>query len=506
MYQNPVIRGMNPDPSICRAGEDYYLAASTMFLYPGVPIHHSRDLVHWRLIGHCLTRPAHFQPEKTQGPPMIYAPTLRYHNGIFTMITTNVHGGGNFYVTATDPAGPWSDPIVIDQDVFDPSLLFDDDGKVYYTRRGAMRDKDVVQAEIDIKTGRLLAPLRSIGYGMVSDDAEGPHLYHIGDWYYLLLAEGGSRFLHMASVGRSRSPWGPFDPCPHNPIIAQHEAWWHPVRSIGHGDLVQAHDGTWWIIFLGTRHASYDALSILGRETFLAPVEWHDGWPVVNKQAQRQLSVDTPTLPLHAWEPPPPCDEFQEGPLRLDWTFLTVPSASLFSLTERPGYLRLWGQATRLEEGTQTAFAGWRQQDLHCEACTQMEFAPAREEDEAGLTVFHRHGYHYDLFQTIRHGSAALVLRKCVGDIVHEQAVVPISGGPLRLRVTGTPDTYSFAWAAGDDQWETIGTGLTQLLTAEVAGTWVGNLIGVYATGSGIACAMPADFDWFEYTGQERPG
>ena len=503
MYSNPIVRGMNPDPSVCRAGQDYYLAASTMFLYPGVPIHHSRDLIHWRLIGHCLTRPAHFQPDKTHGPPMIYAPTLRYHNGVFTMITTNVHGGGNFYVTATDPAGPWSDPIPVDSDVFDPSLLFDDDGKVYYTRRGALHEKDVVQAEIDIKTGRLLTPLRSIGHGMVSDDAEGPHLYHIGDWYYLLLAEGGSLFLHMASVGRSHSPWGPFEPCPHNPILAQQEAWWHPIKSIGHGDLVEAHDGSWWIVFLGTRHESYHALTILGRETFLAPVEWRDGWPVVNKQAQRQLTVDAPTLPLQAWEPPPPRDDFDADRFGLEWTFLSVPLPSVCTLGERPGWLRLWGQASRLEEGTQTAFAGRHQRDFHGEASARLEFAPAGEGDEAGLTVFHRHGYHYDLFRTVREGRPALVLRKCVGDIVHEQAIAAVPGGPLRLRVTATPDVYLFAWAADDDHWQAIGTGLTQLLTAEVTTTWVGNMIGLYATGNGSACAAPADFDWFEYKGRD---
>lgn len=499
MYQNPVVRGLNPDPTICRAGEDYYLATSTMFLYPGVPIYHSRDLIHWRLIGHCLTRPAHFQPAQTQVPPMIYAPTLRYHDGVFYMVTTNVHGGGNFFVTATDPAGPWSDPISIDADMFDPSLLFDDDGTVYYTRRGAMHDKDVVQAEIDIKTGRLLTPLRSIGVGMVSDDAEGPHLYHIGDWYYLLLAEGGSRFLHMASIGRSRSPWGPFEPCPHNPILSQHEAWWHSVKSIGHGDLVQTHDGNWWIVFLGTRHASYDALTILGRETFLAPVEWRDGWPVVNAQAQRQLAVDAPTLSPQPWEPRPARADFDAESLPLDWTFLTRPEPGLVSLTERPGYLRLWGQATRLQEGTQTAFAGLRQQDLHVEAVTRLEFMPGGDREEAGLTVFHRHTYHYDLFRTIRDGQSSLVLRKCVGDIVFEQTVVTVPEGPLRLRVVGTPDLYEFAWAVDDGEWQTVGSGLTQLLTTEVAVTWSGNLIGVYATGNGQACAAPADFDWFEY-------
>ncbi len=429
---------------------------------------------------------------------MIYAPTLRFHDGTFYLVTTNVQGGGNFFVTATDPAGPWSDPIFIDADVFDPSLFFDNDGKVYYTRRGAMHDKDVVQAEIDIQTGRLLTPLQSIGSGMVSDDAEGPHLYHIGDWYYLLLAEGGSRFLHMASIGRSRSPWGPFQPCPHNPILAQHEAWWHPVKSLGHGDLLEAHDGSWWIVFLGTRHASYDALTILGRETFLAPVEWVDGWPVVNPQAQRQLTVDAPTLPPYLWEAAPQRDDFDAAEFRLDWTFLAAPAPEL-SLTERPGFLRLWGQATRLEEGTPTAFAGRRQQEFHFQASTRLEFAPLSDLDEAGLTVFHRQTYHYDLFRTVRNGSSALVLRKCVGDIIHEQSVLSVPEGPLRLRVLGTPELYSFAWATDDGDWQPAGSGLTQLLTAEVASDWLGNLIGIYATGNGQKSAMPADFDWFEY-------
>lgn len=499
MYQNPVIRGMNPDPSICRSGEDYYLATSTMFLYPGVPIHHSRDLIHWRLIGHCLTRAAHFQPEATKnGAPMIYAPTLRCSDGVFYMITTNVHGGGNFYVTATDPAGPWSDPIVVDQDVFDPSLMFDGE-KAYYSRRGAMHDKDVLQAEIDIKTGKLLTPLRSIGVGMVSDDAEGPHLYHIGDWYYLLLAEGGSRFLHMATIGRSRSPWGPFEPCPHNPIIAQHEAWWHPVRSIGHADLVEAHDGSWWAVYLGTRHANYDALSLLGRETFLAPVEWKDGWPVVNKQAQRALTVDAPTLALHPWEVLPARDDFDAQTLRLDWTWLTVPDADLYSLTERPGFLRLRGKPTLLHEGRQAAFAGWRQADLYCEASALLEFAPQGENEEAGLCVFHQHDFHYDLFRTVRQGQPVLALRKVVGDIKFEADAVPVPEGPLRLRVTADPHRYTFSYAVGTDDWREAGSGLTRFLTAELAGSWNGNLLGIYSSGNGTDCKEPADFDWFEY-------
>ena len=497
-YSNPILRGMNPDPSICRAGDDYYLATSTMGYYPGVPIYHSRDLVNWRLIGHCLTRPAHFQPEKTVGAPMIFAPTLRYHKGLFYMITTNVHGGGNFYVTAADPSGPWSDPIVVDQEVFDPSLMFDEDGKIYYTRRGSFQNRDIIQAELDIETGKLLSEYRSVGLGMVSDDAEAPHLYHIGDWYYLLLAEGGSRFLHMATIGRSKSPWGPFDPCPHNPILAQHEAWWRPVRSIGHADFVEASDGSWWVVFLGTRHASYDALTILGRETFLARVVWADGWPVLDRQAMRQLSIDTEVPPARPWEPIPARDDFAAETLGLDWIQLVVPAPEILSLRERPGFLRLHGKAG--SDADILAFAGVRQKDLSFTASALLEFDPSDENEEAGITAFQTRAYRYDLRVVRRGDRRAVSLRKTVGDMTHESEPISVQNGSVELRITGSPVTYAFAFRASEDmQWTQVGTGLTQLLTAEVAGTWTGIVLGLYSMGNGRDCRRPADFDWFEY-------
>ena len=501
-YTNPILRGMNPDPSICRAGEDYYLATSTMGYYPGVPIYHSKDLVHWRLIGHCLTRPAHFQPEKTNGAPMIFAPTLRYHDGLFTMITTNVHGGGNFYVTATDPAGPWSDPICVDQEVFDPSLLFDDDGKVYYCRRGSFRNKDIVQAEIDIKTGKLLSEFRSIGVGMVSDDAEAPHVYHIGDWYYLMLAEGGSRFLHMETAGRARSPWGPFEPCPHNPVLAQHTAWWRHVRSVGHSDLVEAVDGTWWAVFLGTRHASYDALTLLGRETFLARVDWVEGWPVFDRQAMQQLSIDTPVPPAHPWPPEPDCDDFDTGTLGLEWTQLAVPIEGVVDLQSRPGFLRLHGQAGFDTRGS--AFVGVRQRDLSFTANALLEFDPTADNEEAGVSVFQTLTYRYDMCITRRMGQRVVCLRKTVGDMIQEAPTIAVSEGALELRIEGDPNSYAFAIRSqGAAEWTTVGTGLTQLLAAEVAGTWTGIFLGLYSTGNGLPCRKPVDIDWFEYTSRE---
>ena len=293
-YENPVLPGMNPDPSILRVGRDYYLATSSFEYFPSCPVYHSLDLVHWRQVGYALSRRSQFV--QLSAHPSTYAATLRYHDGTFYLITTDVRGGGNFYVTAKDPAGPWSDPIKVDQGKFDPSLFFDDDGTVYYTRRGPNNHENIVQATISIRTGKLTSPLRTISRGMVTDDAEGPHLYKVDGWYYLIEAEGGARFLHMETVGRSKSPWGPFTPDPANPFVSQHISWDYPVKSVGHCDWTDTPEGKWWIVCLGTRHPNYDSFS-LGRETFLYPMQWRDGWPQVKQQDIDQLEVNEQAPP-----------------------------------------------------------------------------------------------------------------------------------------------------------------------------------------------------------------
>ena len=240
-YDNPVLTGMNPDPSILRVGHDYYLATSSFEYFPSCPIYHRLDLVHWQRVGYALSTPRQFA--QLSGHPSTYATTLRYRDATFYLITTDVRGGGNFYVTARNPGAPWSDPIKVDQGKFDPSLFFDDNGKVYYTRRGPIDHENIVQATISIRTGKLTSPLRTISRGMATDDAEGPHLYKIDGWYYLIEAEGGARFLHMETVGRSKSPWGPFTPDPANPFVSQHTSWDYPVKSVGHCDWTDTPEG-----------------------------------------------------------------------------------------------------------------------------------------------------------------------------------------------------------------------------------------------------------------------
>ena len=251
-FQNPVIPGFYPDPSICRVGDDYYLVNSSFEFFPGVPIFHSRDLVHWRQLGYCLTRKSQLNLDHARASGGIYAPTLRYHNGTFYLITTLVDTGGNFFVTATNPAGPWSEPVWVDHAGIDPSLFFDEDGTAYYDRHEGMGDGFIGQAKINVQTGQLDGKLKEVWRGTGGVWPEGPHLYKINGKYFILTAEGGTSYGHMVTIARSDSPWGPFVPNPKNPILTHRDRPDSPIQALGHADLVETPDG-WWLVCLGIR-------------------------------------------------------------------------------------------------------------------------------------------------------------------------------------------------------------------------------------------------------------
>jgi alpha-N-arabinofuranosidase len=358
-------------------------AASSIFQ---APVYHSTDLVNWRQVGHCLTRKSQLNLEKSPPSGGIFAPTIRYHQGTFYMITTNVTGGGNFYVTANDPAGEWSEAVFVDPGMFDPSLFFDDDGKVYYTRRG---ERGIVQAEIDLTNGQWTTPLRMVVEKYISPDIEGPHLYKIDGWYYLMAAEGGSRFGHGEVIGRSHSPWGPFEACPHNPILTHRDQGHGNIRDTGHAELVQDSGGHWWLFCLGTRQLRYDSATMLGRETFLAPVEWTaDGWPVVGEGGTIPETFKTDFLPaqepfVRLWR-----DDFDRAELDFCWNFLRNPYEADWNLRERAGYLRLRGSPVTLSDWDAPAFVGRRQEDFRMRTTCMLDFMPSAENEEAGLSVY----------------------------------------------------------------------------------------------------------------------
>ncbi len=359
-YRNPVLSGVFPDPSVVRVGEWFYLVNSSFEMFPGVPIHRSRDLVHWESLGYVLTRDSQL-PLAAAGPSGgIFAPTIRHHAGTYYMITTNVSHGGTFFVTAKDPAGPWSEPSwITGPGGIDPSLFFDDDGKVYLTSTGSA--PGIYQAQIDVTSGKQLTPPRVVWKGTGGRYPEGPHLYKIAGRYYLMISEGGTEYGHMVTISRAASPWGPFEACPRNPILTHRDTpLSQPIQATGHADLVEDAEGNWWMVFLGIRPQGGYYWHHLGRETFLAPVRWDaQGWPVVNEGKPIALDMHVRGLPEQAAPAVPARDDF-DSPLGTAWNFLRNPVRASYSTAERRGWLTLHGTAVPLDQhdGVSPTFVG----------------------------------------------------------------------------------------------------------------------------------------------------
>ena len=486
IQRNPILPGFHPDPTLCRVGEDFYVCTSTFEYVPGLPIYHSRDLQNWRLIGHGLNRPGQLNFSKTRCSEGIFAPTLRHHDGVFYLITTQVGGGGNFFLTARDPAGPWSDPVWIQEEGdpwFDPSLFFDGDGKVYYTRR---HEFSIVQAELDLLTGRLLTPLREIARPWCTDDIEGPHLYKVGGWYYLLTAEGGTGWGHCSTVARSDSPWGPFEPCPHNPILTRRHRPNHPVRYAGHGDWVEDADGQWWMVFLATRHHGYggQAFHHLGRETFLTPMQWENGWPVVEADFGERGA-----------NPPSFRDDFSGKELGPAWLARRTSDPDQ---VEVGSGLRVWGAAATLDDSQPEAFRGIRLDRYAFRWCTRMRFDPKRDGEEAGLALVMADDCHLEWVHARRAGKKVLLLRRRVLDMCSEEVFDLSDSLDLDLTIQGNARRFTFLAGAPGAEPVVYATADRRLFSTEVATGWTGLIAGIYASGRGRPCQTAAEFAFVE--------
>jgi alpha-N-arabinofuranosidase len=503
-YTNPVIPGFHPDPSVCRVGRDFYLVTSSFEYFPGVPVFHSRDLVNWRQLGHCLERESQLPLAGAPASAGIWAPTLRHHDGVFYLATTNVSYhpefvGRNFIVTATSPEGPWSEPVFVEQPGIDPSLFFDRDGSAYFTTSHG----GAFQSRIDVATGKLLTEPKLIWGGSGAQYPEGPHLYRRNDAYYLLLSEGGTEYGHLITMARSKSPWGPFEPCARNPLLT-HRSLKSPIQAVGHADLVETEGGAAFAVFLAIRPNGYPPCYHLGRETFLTPVTWaDDGFPVFGDAGRVALEMETPLEPGPATNDVSPRDEFTAKRLALHWNQLRNPDASLTSLEERPGFLRLRGSAHGLDDAASPAWVGRRQAHFAVRAATCLEFRATTEREEAGLAVRMNEKHHYEIFVTHRGGEPSVVVRRRIGGLQAEVARRPLSApeaSRLVLAVDAERDQYVFSCGPTEHELAPLAEGETRYLSTEVAGGFTGVYFAMYATGGGAPCAHPADFDWFDYS------
>ena len=512
-YNNPIIAGFYPDPSITRAGEDFYLVQSSFAYFPGVPIFHSKDLVNWTQIGSVLDRPSQLPVDSLRISRGVFAPAIHFHDGVFYMITTLADAGGNMYVTTSDPAGPWSDPVWLDFDGIDPSIFFDDDGKAYVVNNGPP-DYDPLYSghraiwiqELDVESGTMVGPRSVIVDGGVDLSKkpiwiEAPHIYKVDGLYYLICAEGGTGDQHSEVVFRSENVVGPYVPFGGNPILTQRHldpSRPNPITSTGHADFVELPNGEWWVVFLGVRPYEGDYYNT-GRETFLMPVEWENGWPIIARGDETVPYVHRrPDLPAQPDAPIPTYgnftyrDDFDADALQMNWNFIRTPRESWYSLTEVRGRLVLTARDEPIGKQMQPSFVGRRQQHLNASASTAMYYKPDAPADKAGLVAFQNDDHYYLLAVTLADNGPIVQLEKEAGSASDEPVIVasaplaPVGPGPIYLKIEARGDRYNFYYGTTPDEWILLkGDEDGKILSTKEAGGFVGTMFGMYAYSEG---------------------
>jgi xylan 1,4-beta-xylosidase len=501
-FHNPILAGYYPDPSITRVGDKYYLVNSTFSHWPGISIHESTDLVHWKLIGHALNNPAKITYDGLDISRGVYAPSIHFHKGLYYVVNTLVEAGGNFFVTAKNPAGPWSDPVWLKEiDGIDPAFFFDDDGKAYVINNGPPEGAPLYNGhraiwiqQFDLAANKLTGPRKIIVNGGVDIAKkpiwiEGPHLYRVKGWYYLMCAEGGTGSNHSEVIFRGKSPWGPFEPYSDNPILTQRDLAADrasPITNAGHADLVQMKDGSWWAVFLASRPytgARYNT----GRETFLLPVRWKNGWPVILEHGK---PIPTTLAGPRSMARAPTAagdalsgnftkrDEF-DGSLGPEWIQVHVPKQSRFEF--QGGALRVRPLAVNLTEKRNAAFLARRQQHLKFDASTALT-PPAAGGIAAGLAAYQSEKFWY--FLGVRHVGSELqvFLERSAGkgpQIVTGTSIPATRS--IQLRMSADGPNYSFYYDTGQG-WQALRENDDgSILSTEVAAGFVGTVLGPFA-------------------------
>ncbi len=494
-YKNPVIPGFYPDPSVCRVDDDYYLVNSTFEYFPGVPVFHSKDLINWKQIGHCIEREG-----QINGEINIFAPTIRHHEGTFYMITTNVTHGGNFFVTAKDPAGPWSDAIWVDMPEIDPDLFFDEDGKAYVIT------SKFELAEIDIETGKLVSERHKIWNSTGGRYPEAPHIYKKDGFYYLMAAEGGTEEAHMVTIARSHNIWGPYIDNPANPIATHvnHAGMGKPIQGIGHADIIQAHDDSWWMVLHGYRSVTgYPPHHILGRETCLVPVSWpQGGWPVVNGNGSVNVEMRHQTLPLVPVKEKSGRTDFDFPKPGLDWNYIQPPQQDNFLFDAKEGHLIITGSELQIGEKGNPSFIGRRLTDIQFSATTRLLFDPKKANEEAGMTLVNN-GSHFDIMIQKENEKRLLIVKLQFGQTIYRSTPVELSPGYVDLKIEGNGPEFIFSYAQKGNDFKTIEKADARFISTQTVGWFTGVCVGLYATGNGQRSETTAVYDWFEYKGIE---
>jgi xylan 1,4-beta-xylosidase len=536
--RNPILPGFNPDPSIVRVGDDYYIATSTFEWYPGVQIHHSRDLVHWRLLTRPLNRATQLNMLGNPDSCGIWAPCLSYADDLFWLIYTDVKrygrttvGGAsgaslrdfhNYLVTSPRIDGDWSDPIYLNSSGFDPSLFHDDNGRKYLLnmlwdhRPGNNRFAGIVLQEYSAKERNLIGERQNVFKGTSLGFTEAPHLYKRNGWYYLLTAEGGTGWRHAVTMARSRKITGPYELHPDTYILSARHRPDIELQRAGHADFVETQSCETYMVYLCGRPLHNRGRCTLGRETAIQKMIWgKDGWlRTLDGQGISTIETPAPSLPVHKFPMTPAREDFNEPVLPIHFQWLRTPwPEEIFSLTARPGFLRLFGRETIGSLFKQSLVA--RRQQAHClSAATVVEFEPEHFQQNAGLVCYYNSAkFHYFFISCDETFGKHLRVMSCLPDSTQTDALTPPiaipAGKPVHLRAEIDYERLHFAYRLEgvDKEWHWLPQQFdASILSDEATAPGQANFTGAFI---GMACqdmagtSNHADFDFFEY--RERP-
>ena len=518
---NPILKGFNPDPSICRVGDDYYIATSTFEWFPGVQIHHSKDLKNWEVIAHPLDRISQLEMKGVPDSCGVWAPCLSYHKGLFYLVYTNVKSFDgvwkdtpNYVVTSEDILGEWSEPAYLNSSGFDGSFFHDGDKTWFITmlvdhRKGKFFGGIELQ-EFHLGQRKLIGDVFYLTEGTEIGLSEGPHLYKRNGYYYLLLAEGGTEYGHAATVMRSKSITGPYEANTNNPILTTRNYPDHALQKAGHASMVATAYGDWYIVFLVGRPLTKLGSCILGRETAIEELVWKEDWPVLKTETSLpRLLIPASNLPEFFLKKTALRADFDTAELSIDFQSLRVPKTSdWFSLTERKGYMRLKGKESLSSTHTQALIAR-RLQHFNAEIQTKIEFEPENFQQLAGLVVYYNTGHYHYLYLSMEEGEKVLsVLSSDNFEIIEQKQSFTIpSGIPIVLRAVIAHDTLQFSFSSNEIDFQPIGAVLDMSMLSDdyvregseryrpaFTGCFVGMCCQDLKTNN-----KEADFDWFEY-------
>ncbi|NQZ31027.1 MAG: glycoside hydrolase family 43 protein [Oceanospirillaceae bacterium] len=529
---NPILTGFHPDPSICRCGDDYYIATSTFEWFPGVRVFHSRDLIHWRLVSRPLNLVSLLDMKGNPDSGGIWAPCLSYADGKFWLLYTDVKAvntpwknGRNYLITATDITGPWSEPIAMGNGGFDPSLFHDSDGRKYYLYRkwGPKHHSnpynDIILQEFFPEHNKLSLKREKLFSGTQRKLTEGAHIYQRAGYYYLVLAEGGTIYQHTVTVARSKALLGPYELHPDETIVTTEYTPKNVLQKAGHASFVHTHTDEWYMAYIVARPivvdekevtASHRGYCPLGRETALDKIVWRDNWPYAEGGQHAKQQVDAPNMALHPWPSNENfIDEFDSKNLDAQWQTLRIPfDQEIGQLIPQQSLLRLYGKDSLISLFTQATVAR-RWQGFNFEASTKLSFMPRNDQQTAGLTCYYNSLNWSYCFIDYDEALACRTIKLTVVDkgeasyyLDQQPIIIPETVANIWMKTTVSTLTYGYSYSFDGNQWHDINISLDAWKLSDDyilgKGFFTGAFVGMHCEDMS-ADGCYADFHHFTY-------